>query len=284
MISYVQLSMRCLLKGVKGFGPIDPQERHILDWAAKWRDGKCSPTKGTLAQMQKGEYGDAARFAEAVLRAMDEHDDDAVLELLLEAFNSPLLAYSEIVEKVDKDILRFIKTGVCGCYLQPQLKAIVKDPSNMDVKDYCLLLLYSLALFDACPDVGGRPFSDIFKCEADSLVESFAKCVRRGIKRKGITIESLAEKLFPKSNNPRKGWDAHQKPTRFVMPKNLRRIAEKCFEDDRVGDVYCFMGACSLIMDKVKEKHKIDFRDLAPKHYDAFMKEAEALYKISDNT
>ena len=284
MISYIQLTMRCLLKGVKGFGPSDPQERDLLDLAAKWRDGKCSPTKGTLARMQKGEYGDAARFAEAVLRAMDEHDDDAVLALLQETFVSPLLAYSEIVEKVDKDILRFIKTGVCGCYLQPQLKAIVKDPSNMDVKDYCLLLLYSLALFDACPDVGGRPFSDIFKCEADSLVESFAKCVRRGIKRKGITIESLAEKLFPNSNNPRKDWDAHQKPTRFVMPENLRRIAEKCFEDDRVGDVYCFMGACSLIMDKVKEKHKIDFRDLASKHYDAFLKEAEALYQISDKT
>ena len=283
MISYIQLTMRSLLKGVKGFGSTDEKERDLLDLAAKWRDGKCSPTKGTLARMRNGEYGEAGRFAEALSRAMVERDDDAALEKLQKAFISPLLAYSEIVEKVDKDILRFIKTGVCGCYLQPQLKAIVKDPSNMDVKDYCILLLYSFALFDACPDVGGRPFSDIFKCEADSLVESFAKCVRRGIKRKGITIESLAEKLFH-SNNPRKDWDAHQKPTRFVMPENLRRIAEKCFEDDRVGDVYCFMGACSLIMDKVKEKHKIDFRDLVPKHYDAFLKEAEALYQISDKT
>lgn len=289
MISYAQFVMRCLLKGVKGFGPSDPQERELLDLAAKWRDGKCSPTKGTLARMQKGEYGDAARFAEALSRAMNEHDDDTALELLLEAFNSPLPAYLKIVGKVDRDILRFLKTGECGQYLMPQLKAIVKDPSNMDVKDYCILLLYSFALFDACPDVVGWPFRNIFKREEDSFAKSFVKCVNQGIKlkvitREEITIESVPRKLFPNSNNPRKDWDAHQKPTRFVMPKFLRRIANICFEDDRVGDVYCFMGAYSLIMDKVKEKHKIDFRDLSRKHYDAFRKEAESLYEISDKT
>ena len=310
MISYVQLTMRSLLKGVKGFGSTDEKERDLLDWAAKWRDGKCSPSQKTLERMRNGKYGEAGHFAEALSRAMVERDDDAALEKLQKAFISPLLAYSEIVEKVDKDILRFIKTGVCGCYLQPQLKAIVKDPSNMDVKDYCLLLLYSLALFDACPDVGGRPFSDIFKCEADSLVESFAKCVRQGIKRKGFTIEDLSKRLFPKSTHPRKDWDARQKPTRFVAPDFLRRIADIWFDDvllpglkDKLQSVrdeseqkemlesykkgiengYRFVGAYSLIMDKAKEKHQIDFRDLSRKHYDAFLKEAEALYKISDN-
>lgn len=285
MISYAQFVMRCLLKGVKGFGPSsDSQERELLDWFAKWMDGKCSPTKRTLAQMQNGEYGEAGRFAEALSRAMNEHDDDTSLELLLEAFNSPLPAYLKIVGKVDRDILRFLKTGECGQYLMPQLKAIVKDPSNMDVKDYCILLLYSFALFDACPGVVGWPFRNIFKREEDSFAKSFVKCVTQGIKRKEITIESLARELFPNSNNPRKDWDAHQKPTRFVMPEFLRRIANICFEDDRVGDVYCFMGAYSLIMDKAKEKHQIDFRDLSRKHYDAFRKEAESLYEISDKT
>ena len=327
MISYAQFVMRCLLKGVKGFGPSDPQERELLDLAAKWRDGKCSPTKGTLARMQNGEYGEAGRFAEALSRAMNEHDDDTALELLLEAFNSPLPAYLKIVGKVDRDILRFLKTGECGQYLMPQLKAIVKDPSNMDVKDYCILLLYSFALFDACPDVGGRPFLDIFKCEADSLVKSFEKCISRAFRKK-YTIIRLAKKLFPHRDGAdaskndwdasendwdasKNDWDAYKKPTRFVAPDFLRRIADIWFDDvllpglkDKLQSVrdeseqkemlesykkdiengYRFVGAYALIMDRVKEKHKIDFRDLASKHYDAFLKEAEALYEISDKT
>ena len=313
MISYVQLTMRSLLKGVKGFGPIDPQERHILDWAAKWRDGKCSPSKKTLERMRNGELGGAGCFAEALSRAMNEHDDDTALELLLEAFNSPLPAYSDIVEKVDKDILRFLKTGECGQYLMPQLKAIVKDPSNMGVKDYCILLLYSFALFDACPDVVGWPFRNIFKREEDSFAKSFEKCISRAFREK-YTIKRLAKKLFPhrkEANEAKKDWDAYKKPTRFVAPDFLRRIADIWFDDvllpglkDKLQSVrdeseqkemlesykkgiengYRFVGAYSLIMDKAKEKHQIDFRDLSRKHYDAFLKEAEALYKISDNT
>lgn len=310
MISYTLFVIRFLLKGVKGFGPTDPNDRYFLDLAAKWRDGKCSPTKGTLSRMRNGEHGDAARFAEAFSRAMFEHDDDAVFVLLQTTVISPLPAYSNIVENVDKDVMRFIKTGACGRYLMPQLKAIVKDVSKMNVKDYCNIFLYSLALFDACPDVGGRPFLDIFKCEADSLVKSFEKCISRAFRKK-YTIKRLAERLFPHSNEAKKDWDAYKKPTRFVAPDFLRRIADIWFDDvllpglkDKLQSVrdeseqkemlesykkdiengYRFVGAYALIMDRVKEKHKIDFRDMAAKRYDAFLEETEALYRISDKT
>ena len=294
-----------------GFGPVSDDEKKCLELARKWRDGKSSPTKSTLQRMRDGDYGGAGTFLQEAWQAFSANNDETWHELFAKTFRDRMgwfPEYADMVRFVDQDIMRFLRRGSAGSYLLPQLQSIIESAAEKPKFEIlCLFFLYALALFDACPQIarGSRPFRDILNDDSSSLVRSVPRLVRNGFKKRSHKIEELIRSL----NMTRKDFEARIRvPTRFIQPDFLRRIAGAWFDivlwpemekkipagagkddiaatkkyyKDFAGNMLCFVGVSAFAMDQAKELHKIDFRDMALQHYEAFLEEAESLYRFS---
>ena len=283
----------------RGLSPEDKETRKFLDCFRKWKEGFTNPTKSTLLRMREEEYGLAG------LRYSELKDSIDNISKFIDWTSSCLAdwtmfaEYANIVQAVDKEILRIAESGT-----QPEsdhlhvpesiVEGMRQCTQDGDIKPvfFCQCFLYSLVLFDENPNLKAEPFREVFYQDANSLQRSFAILIRQRIKRRGKTVQDFAEKMFPKHVNPRRSFENQlYDQKRIIQPNFVRRLAETYHDfvlDEEqkseqlrkvLPNIWNFVIQSAVIMDKMDERFAQNFREIAKEHYAEFRQCADLAYR-----
>ena len=304
---------RCLLqedKGrlsfPKGLSSEDDKTKKLSDCARKWKDGRAYPTERTLSRMRNGDYGLAGLRSVELMDSINDVSKFIDRPSLRLADWTMLPEYVNIVQAVDKEILRIVESGTQpgpDHSLVPEsiVEGVRQCAQNGNIEPvlFCQSFLYSLVLFDANPNLKAEPFREVFFLDVCStrrgrdrgLQWSFVTLIRQRIKRGG-TIEGFAEKMFPYNREPRKSFDNQlSDPKRIIQPNFIKNLAETYYDfvlgENKKSDelkemlpkIWNFIIQVVVIMDKMGVRFDLNFREIARERYDAFRECADSAWK-----
>lgn len=293
----------------KGLMPLpESDEGKLMDSVRKYRDAQREPSQLLMKRMKNGDYGLSGLRINDFWEAYNFKDPKRMIEASSASIGdfTGSEEYETALLKADEELSSIAMN-------EPPAKpssALMPESISRELQLYkesgeieslfCKCYLFSLALFDANPDMLTKVFSEIFSEDAPSCQKAFERIIRRRIKDSGVTIEKFSEMMYPesKSSSPRKALDvAFSDSARIIQPEFINRIAkiyyEDCFDSENkkegleeyISKLWNFVIQSSVCMDRMGERLYFDFRAEARKNYEEDLKCAESFYSdFSRNT
>ena len=283
------------LRFPKGLAP-KGKTKVVFDRLRKWRDGSANPTKSTRSRMREGKDGLAGLRLSELMDTQNYREFIDWTGSCLEDFTG-LPKYANIVKRVDKEILRIAESGT-----QPEsehshvpeslVEGVRQSTPNKNIeRKGCLCFLYSLALFDANPNLMAEPFREVVYRNDCNLQRSLTLLLRQRISQV-MTIQAFAKKMFPHQADPLKSFEnVLYDPKRIIQPLFIEKFAKTYYDsvldenkksdelNEMLPTIWNFTIRSVVIMDKIREKFDLDFREIAKTHYDEFRKYADLAWQ-----
>lgn len=291
----------------KGLMPLpESDEGKLMDSFRKDRDAQREPSELLIKRMKNGDYGLSGLRINDFLEAYNFKDPKRMIEASSASIGD--FTWSEEYEtallKADEELSSIAMNEPSVKQSSAQMPESISRELQLCKKSgeieslFCKCYLFSLALFDANPDMRTKVFCEIFSEDAPSCQKAFERIIRKRIKGSGVTIDKFSKMMHPKSPSPRKALDvAFSDSARIIQPEFINRIAkiyyENCFESENkkegleeyISNLWNFVVKSSVCMDRMGERLNFDFRAEARKNYEEYLKCAESFYSdFSRNT
>ncbi|MBR1870320.1 MAG: hypothetical protein IJ802_00650 [Kiritimatiellae bacterium] len=278
----------------KGLGPAKAScDKKLIDLLRKYRDRNQRLPSLTKRRMSKGDYGLAGIRMYQLVKSLDSDSYTLFSDFCSSSVGDYTLSeeYENAVKQADKELLTIanseqstrsqsnsIPQSIIQSFLLCERSGKIESPF------LCQCFLFSLALFDANPNMKSKIFRELFNEPADGCKNAIVTILRRHIKNSGIAIKEFASKMHPNSSDPRKVFDANIRDVaRITQPQFIKKFAETyydiCFDEankkeglrEYISCLWSFIIQSAVCMDKMQQKLNFDFQAEAKERYGEFL-------------